>query len=182
MILGAGTNCAGLFCHLPAMVPEWSKGNDLRSFVRCTPGFKPLPWQSEIKPSVLLPRVYFLFQIASARSPSPADPRVSESRLQVGQSKTHDHLYDANQRGGGGGGGFNRIIPGRLRLSQGASVQTEQPLLWQYFHYFGVSFFFRPWLSPSGEYASILNVLFFGSNPCQPREVCGSWAPREREM
>ena len=27
------------------MVPEWSKGNDLRSFVRCTPGFKPLPWQ-----------------------------------------------------------------------------------------------------------------------------------------
>jgi hypothetical protein len=124
--------------------------------------------------------ILFVSNCQCSQSESGGPP--SESRLQVGQSKTHDHLYDANQRGGGGGGGFNRIIPGRLRLSQGASVQTEQPLLWQYFHYFGVSFFFRPWLSPSGEYASILNVLFFGSNPCQPREVCGSWAPREREM
>ena len=28
-----------------AMMPEWSKGNDLRSFVRCTRGFKPRSWQ-----------------------------------------------------------------------------------------------------------------------------------------
>lgn len=27
-----------------AMVPEWFKGNDLRSFVPSTPGFESLPW------------------------------------------------------------------------------------------------------------------------------------------
>ena len=28
------------------MMPEWSKGNDLRSFVQCTRGFKPRSWHA----------------------------------------------------------------------------------------------------------------------------------------